>query len=180
MGAKESLIDDLLKVMDILKENQIDYALMGGLAFSLLIEPRATMDIDLVIMAKEIEMKNLIRKFEFKFKSIIPHEKPMIFNKIKIWRIVCKTNNHESIIDFILADSEYLKNVLKRSIVINFKGYNLKIISLEDLIILKSISGGDQDKADLQKISLISSEQIDLKYIKSWESKLKLSISIFK
>jgi predicted nucleotidyltransferase len=180
MGAKEGLIDDLLQVMNILKENEIEHALMGGLAFSLLIEPRATMDIDLVIKVNETEMENLIRKFENKFKSIIPHKKPMIFNKIKIWRIVCKINTHESIIDFILADSEYLKNVLKRSISIDFTGYNLKIISLEDLIILKLISGRDQDKADLQKISLVASEQIDLEYIKFWERELNFSLSIFK
>ncbi len=49
MGFKEILIDHLRKIVNFLNENNYEYALVGGLAFSALVEPRATVDIDILI-----------------------------------------------------------------------------------------------------------------------------------
>jgi predicted nucleotidyltransferase len=178
METRENLIDILIKVIGLLKENNYDYALTGGLAYSALVEPRATMDIDIIILLKESEIGKLINKFEKKFISVIPHEKLMKFDFIKIWRILCKVNDHESIIDFILADQDFLENILKRSLTLNFMGIDLKVVSLEDLVLLKSISDRDQDKADLKKILYNSDNQIDREYLNLWASKLNIKLSL--
>jgi len=53
LDIKETLIDQLKKIVQFLNKQKIDYALAGGLAFSALVEPRATMDIDIIIMINE-------------------------------------------------------------------------------------------------------------------------------
>jgi hypothetical protein len=50
MGFKETLTEQLKSIIQFLNKQDIDYALAGGLAFSALVEPRATMDIDLIVL----------------------------------------------------------------------------------------------------------------------------------
>lgn len=42
MDLKETLTDQLKRIVQFLNKQKIDYALAGGLAFSALVEPRAT------------------------------------------------------------------------------------------------------------------------------------------
>ena len=58
MGVKETITEQLKKIVQFLNEQQIDYALAGGLAFSALVELRATMDIDLIVMIKETQLND--------------------------------------------------------------------------------------------------------------------------
>ena len=55
MDVKETLIDQLKKIVQFLNKQRIDYALAGGLAFSALVEPRATMDIDILDFPKKVD-----------------------------------------------------------------------------------------------------------------------------
>ena len=84
MDVKETLIDQLKKIVQFLNKQRIDYALAGGLAFSALVEPRATMDIDILIMIEEQQLPGFTDLLEDEFESIITHKEPMHFNLIKI------------------------------------------------------------------------------------------------
>ena len=71
MGVKETLTDQLKRIVQFLNKQKIDYALAGGLAFSALVEPRATMDIDLVVMVKEKQLNHFKDLLKQEFESII-------------------------------------------------------------------------------------------------------------
>jgi hypothetical protein len=70
LDIKETLIKQVKSIVHFLSKYEIDYALAGGLAYSALVEPRATMDIDILIMFKEKEMPTFIDLLskEFKFR----------------------------------------------------------------------------------------------------------------
>jgi predicted nucleotidyltransferase len=174
MEIKEALINQLQKVVNFLNEHKIGYALAGGLAFSALVEPRATVDIDILIMVKEKEMSGFIDLIKEKFESIIPHKEPMRFNEIQIWRVISFIKDREMIIDFLLAESEFHENVINRAIEIDFYSSKIKIITLEDLILLKKCAKRTQDIADLETISDIFKNEIDQEYVDIWSNNLKI------
>ncbi len=174
MGFKEALIGHLRKIVSFLNENGYEYALAGGLAFSALVEPRATVDIDILISIDESMMEDFIRKIKKKYSNIIVHESPMEFNRIKVWRTTVINGNKEIIIDFLLVGSEFQKSVIRRSSEITFIDIKLKVISLEDLIILKILSARTQDKADLERIFKTMKNEIDCEYLNYWKDRLKL------
>ena len=176
MDVKETLIDQLKKIVQFLNKQRIDYALAGGLAFSALVEPRATMDIDILIMIEEQQLPGFTDLLEDEFESIITHKEPMHFNLTKIWRVINFIDDREMIFDFILAESKYHKNVIERAFEIDFFESKLKIITLEDLILLKNCAKRTQDIADLDKIYEGFDDEIDHGYLKFWSDNLNISL----
>ena len=99
MDIKETLIDQLKKIVQFLNKQKIDYALVGGLAFSALVEPRATMYIDIIIMIKEEHLSGFANLLKDEFESIITHKEPMHFNLMKTWRAINFIDDREMIFD---------------------------------------------------------------------------------
>lgn len=179
MDIKETLIEHLKIIVNLLNEHEIDYALAGGLAFSALVEPRATMDIDLLLMIKEDELPGFFKVLEKKVESLVPHNEPMRFKLIKIWRVVSFTNNLEIIVDFLIAESKFHESVVKRAIEIDFFKTKLKIITLEDMILLKICAKRTQDIADLEQIYSTFRNEIDHDYVECWAGKLNIKLASF-
>lgn len=176
MGVKETLTDQLKRIVQFLNKQKIDYALAGGLAFSALVEPRATMDIDLIVMIKEKQLNDFKDLLKHEFESIITHKEPMQFNLVKIWRVINFIEDREMIFDFILAESKFHKNAIERAFEIEFFGSKLKVITLEDLILLKNCANRTQDLADLDKIYETYDDKIDYGYLKFWSDKLNINL----
>jgi len=176
LDIKETLIDQLKKIIQFLNKQKIDYALAGGLAFSALVEPRATMDIDIIIMIKEEQLSGFTNLLKDEFESIITHKEPMHFNLIKIWRVINFIDDREMIFDFILAESEYHKNAIERAFEIDFFESKLKVITLEDLILLKNFAKRTQDIADLDKIYKTFDHEINHGYLEIWSDKLNINL----
>ena len=176
MDLKETLTDQLKRIVQFLNKQKIDYALAGGLAFSALVEPRATMDIDLIVMIKEKQLNDFKDLLKHEFESIITHKEPMQFNLVKVWRVINFIEDREMIFDFILAESKFHKNAIERAFEIDFFGSKLKVITLEDLILLKNCANRTQDLADLDKIYETYDDDIDYGYLKFWSDKLNISL----
>ena len=60
MDIRETLITRLKNLVAFLNEHEIGYALAGGLAFSALVEPRATMDIHILLTVNEKDMPRFL------------------------------------------------------------------------------------------------------------------------
>jgi predicted nucleotidyltransferase len=100
----------------------------------------------------------------------------MVFHGISIWRCVGVLNNQEVVIDLLLADSEYLRTALARRRQILLGELRVPILTVEDLILLKTIAGWLQDQADLEKIALRQEElRVDWTYVGEWNAKLGLA-----
>ncbi len=174
MGINETLTEYLRNVLKVLQEGQIEYALAGGLAFSALVEPRATMDIDLLIMIQEKPVQDFFRLLEKHFESLFIHKEPMQFSMIKIWRAVSFKNNTELMLDFLLAESQFHRNVLDRAIELDFLGTTLKVVTLEDLILLKKCANRSQDIVDIENIYVSFDDELDHDYVEYWSKELDI------
>ena len=174
MDYTKLLIERLKKIIEFLNDNQIDYALAGGLAFSALVKPRATMDIDLLLLINEQELFVMIDQLEDCLGKIIPHKTFMEFNLLKVWRIINIVDNKEIVLDLMVSNSEIQENIIKRAMKIHFAGIDLKIITIEDMVLLKKYSRRPQDIADLDNIYNNLNDEIDHAYIKAWSNKLNI------
>ena len=174
MVSEPFLITVLADVIRSLNDQGADYALAGGLAYGALVEPRATTDVDLLILLDQPGPEEIAALFSSVFDSVVPHPGPMDFKGLSIWRVVGIRGGKEVIVELLLAQSDFLRQALARKRIVDFLGLALPIITLEDLVILKAMAGRLQDLADLEKIKQRSELRINWDYVKAWQTKLGL------
>ncbi len=94
---------------------------------------------------------------------------------ISIWRLVGIRSGQEVVIDFLLANSAYLRTALERRHTVPFGALQVPMLSIEDLVILKMVAGRLQDRADLEKIRSRQADlDVDWTYVDRWKTMLGL------
>lgn len=175
MAAESFLVQALSSLLTEFNRRRLQYALAGGWAFSALVEPRATTDIDLLMLVEQPSRQGLHALMSSVFESAVVHPAPMVFHGISIWRTVGIRGGQEVVVDVLLADSEFLLEALKRRRLVPFGDVEIAILTLEDLILLKMLAGRLQDQADLERIRARQEElHVDWSYVESWKAKLGL------
>ena len=107
--------------------------------------------------------------------TTVVHPAPKVFQWISIWRCVGIRGDQEVVVDLLLADSEYLRTALTRRRTVAFGSLQVPILTLEDLILLKTLAGRLQDQADLEMIHARQVElHVDWAYVEGWKTKLGL------
>ena len=167
MNIKETLENQLKKLFQFFNEHKINYALVGEPAFIPIVEPRATMNFYIMLMIKEKKMRGFIDLLEAEFESIIPHEEPMRFSSMKIWRVMNLLEDRLMIFDFLLAESKFFKNVIERAFETDFLESKLKIIISEDLLLLKNWTKLSQNIGNLDKFYSAFKNKTDYSYLNS-------------
>lgn len=162
------LIETLVRTVRHLAQIEVEFAVAGGLAFSALVEPRSTLDMDFIILAEPSIFPEIIESFKTVFDAVDAHPAPMAFPNATIWRIVGYRRERDLVLDFILADRPYYREALNRKQSIPFEGIALPILSIEDLYITKALAGRLQDQADMEKIRNRYSPNLDWTYINRW------------
>lgn len=166
MGIAEGLKLLLKKLCSQLQEHSLPFCLAGGWAVSLIGTARATMDIDILIVLNDTNKKKVAAILENTFRLIQSHENEMVFKNITIWRNIVTLKGEEQlyILDFLKADSDYLKTVIERSIEFEFEGMVIPVMSIEDLIVVKLAAFRPQDQADIENL-IHSGNTIDWLYL---------------
>jgi len=175
MAAEPILVQAFSDLITDFNRRGVAYAVAGGWAYSALVEPRATTDIDLLILLEPPTREQVQALVASLFDSTIIHPAPMVFQGISIWRIVGIRSGQELIVDFLLANSAYLRTALERRHRVAFGALQVPMLSIEDLIILKMVAGRLQDRADLEKIHASQADlHVDWTYVDQWKTTLGL------
>jgi hypothetical protein len=175
MAAESFLAAALSDLISDLNRRGVPYALAGGWAYSALVEPRATTDIDLLMLIEHPSREAIRELLSTVFTSLVVHPTPMRFRGVSIWRTVGIRQNMEVIVDLLLTDSEFLRHVLARRHTVHFRDLSVPILMLEDLILLKMLAGRLQDQADLAKIREREVDlHVDWAYVDRWKAELGL------
>jgi predicted nucleotidyltransferase len=167
------LIKSLKELCLFLEDQRIEYMLIGGLAVGIWGKPRATVDIDFLVAIGLGDFDALKQKLIKSSRFVFMHDKPMVFGKITFLRATLKSNTDISV-DFLFADDEFKNRALQRKETVKVKDFSVNISSPEDLILLKLLSGREQDRLDAEKIIKIQKENLDMEYIKKWLQRLDL------
>ena len=146
-----TLLDEFTNITMALNERKIEYAVCGGWAMAILGFPRATIDIDLLILSDDLdEVWRIANSFGYDVEGL-----PLHFHngKIEIRRIskIDKTTKSLVTIDFLLV-TEALKEVWQSRKNFKWNRGTIFSVSKESLIFMKTISGRLQDLADIERL----------------------------
>ena len=168
---ENSLTQSLKELCLFLGDERIEYMLIGGLAVGIWAEPRATVDIDVLVAVGLDDFDVLKHKLMESRGFVFIHDKPMVFGKIAFLRATLKSNPDISV-DFLFSDDEFKNGALQRKETVKIDDFSLNISSPEDLIILKLLSVRAQDRLDAEKIIKLQKENLDKEYMKKWVQEL--------
>ena len=152
MDIARNLFDTLKSLCILLSEARVDYCLIGGLAVAILAKPRATEDIDLLILIEEQKKSSITELMKKKF-VIIQDNNVMHFENATIWRTILGFLTGEAtgfvIVDFLLADNEIYREAVCNPIKLTFDNVTIPVASPENLIKIKELSNRPQDLLDI-------------------------------
>ena len=139
------------KLISALDEHQIDYALCGGIAMAIYDRPRATVDIDLLILSESLDgviaiatgFGYTIRGMEMSFSN----------GAVEIRRVskIDSETGHVLSLDLLLVTPE-IRQVWDSRVQADWEGGTLSVVSREGLIRLKNMRGSAQDHADISAL----------------------------
>lgn len=156
------------RIINFLNNQKVDYLVIGGIAVSVLGNPRETNDIDLCIFIKKKDIDSFLKKLE-KNGYIMDRGAMLIRAKETGTFNVTGRGIH---IDFIIASHELEKNALKRKMEIMLHNVKAYYPSPEDLILLKVVPGRLRDLSDSEVVAKRYSGRLDREYLEGWAKKL--------
>ena len=150
------LLQKLNQALDVLTalrdEGRISgFALIGGLAVSAWSPPRATMDVDLLVLVESNNLNHLVKALcdaginaELR-RGGVDDPVPCLIRA--------------DFLDIIVATNNYEAEAIEQSIIVSIAGRDIPVASPEFLIILKLKAGGPRDLLDVQE--LLASNLVD-------------------
>ena len=152
-----SLLNEFTVFMKTLNREKFDYAICGGWAMAIHGLPRATIDIDLLILSEDLEkVWQIALSLGYDVEDL-----PLHFHDgaIEIRRIskIDKESKRLFTIDFLLV-TDALKEIWENRELIEWEEGTTWTVSRKGLIKLKTISGREQDLLDIKKLSEVENE----------------------
>lgn len=155
MDIARNLFETLKSLCALLNDARIDYCLVGGLAVAILSKPRATEDIDLLILIGEQEKSSITALMKQKF-EIINDQNVMHFKNATIWRVVLGSPDGDKnglvVVDFLLADREIYRAAVNDPVKLTYDNVTIPVAKPECLIKIKELSNRPQDLIDIASL----------------------------
>jgi predicted nucleotidyltransferase len=164
MGVAGDLFDTLKSLCALLNDEHVEYCLIGGLAVAILAKPRATEDIDLLILIEEHQIPSLLDLLKKRFK-IIQVKNVMHFKNATSCRTVLAAPSDEQggivLVDFLLADHDIYRETLRNPISLSVDGEMIPVAGPENLIRMKELSNRPQDLIDIAALKEALNDESD-------------------
>lgn len=168
------LLEVLRKIITVFKKSKTKIVFMGGIATSVFGRPRATYDVDGFILIEKSDLAGLLSRLA---KAGFKHDKKQPFKSIRgmsfITLIYSKLKTY---VDLFIASSEFHRNILERARSVKVDGLKVPLVSPEDLVLLKLVSGRERDLEDVREILAENKGKIDFPYLKKWAKALEVDL----
>lgn len=139
-----NLLQELVAAVRTLNAGRIRYALVGGLACGIYVEPRATEDIDFLLHSEDWgSVISLLAEMGW-------HDLAgeMDFANIRIRRLTKIEDTDVLVMDFLLADGDY-EQELANAYQLEYLGEPMRVAKPETIIRLKRGRMSDKDRIDI-------------------------------
>lgn len=148
------LFAELAAIEEVLQSHGIPYAIVGGLAYSIWVEVRATEDIDLLIRPEDWErMPALLEPLGFLWLA-----GSMDFPSIRIRRLTKLIEREALVLDFLLADGAFEEGLRRRAKLI-YKGRPVYVARPDVIIDLKKLRMSRKDIVDIEGLRIVADGQ---------------------
>lgn len=158
-----SLFEAALEIQNFIRAKQWRFCIIGGLAVVRWGQPRATQDVDISLLTEFGREEHYVNELLKQFEGRIPDARGFALES----RVVLAKAGNGVSLDIALAGFPYEKKVIDRASSFAFApGVELTTASGEDLVVLKSFAGRDQDWADVKGILERQGGQLEWAYIR--------------
>ncbi len=145
------LYEELKTILQRFSELEIPYALCGGLAVSILTEPRATIDVDLLMPPESYPAaKDALIALGYDVEAA-----PMVFadGKVPMRRLSKFASDGDILSVDMLLVTEATQSAWQTRQYLHWESGPIVVVSRAGLIQLKRLRGSKQDEADIEKLS---------------------------
>ena len=143
------LYDELSLVVRVFAENDLDYAICGGIAVAFHGYERFTKDIDILIRVQDLDRAHAILEQA----GFLDPSGRIPFQHHDLYRVT-KSDVADYLSLHLLAVNDTLKKVWRGRQAYDWHGGKITVVSKAGLAILKRMAGRDQDLLDLKKLGL--------------------------
>ncbi len=145
------ILDELRKLVAVLDEHEVDYALCGGMAMGVHGVARTTIDIDLLIPSDSLdEVFEIAKSLDYNIRGL-----DMSFAKGEVEiRRVSKIDPEDGellSLDLLLVTPAVL-GAWESRLKAEWEGGKLSVVSASGLVALKQLRGSDQDLVDIKAL----------------------------
>ena len=149
------------RIIKELEKSKIKYLAIGGVAVNLYGYNRITNDLDIILSFEEENVEKFVKLMnDLGFKSkALADPKELAKSEIReLWKkeknmkvfSFFNPNNEQEVVDVMIQDYINYDEALKNSKLMNDENISIPVVSIDDLIRLKEISGRGRDLADLK------------------------------
>jgi len=163
MSENDSLESSLAQAVEDLNQAAIPYMLIGGLALTVWALPRATLDVDLTLWVEPDDFDRVCLHIASHYDART--SEPLAF--ARKMRVLPVANASGVRLDFLFAAYPFEKVMIDRAVVRRYGKGDVRVATLEDLILLKLPSARSKDREDVRSILQIYGRQLDWKYLLS-------------
>ena len=149
----------LLDVIDVLKSEGIEYAVVGALAAAVYGTIRASADAEALVSVSVNKLASLSHVFK---KKRFTTELRRGDRDDPIPAMLIVSDKHENRVDLLGGLRGLDPQVLSRTVDIPFSGEKIRVVSREDFIAMKCFAGGPQDLEDARVALRTAGETLDL------------------
>ena len=145
-----TLLQELVEIVSVLNENEIEYAVCGGLALTIHGFPRATFDIDVLIKSDSLEQAyKLAAEKGYDIKGL-----DMSFKEraVEIRRVSKIDDDGEVLSLDLLLVTPYVEDVWESREQVILSENLLFVVSRDGLIKMKTLANRPQDLADIESL----------------------------
>lgn len=160
----ESFEDALQSLTQWFDAEQVPYTAIGGLAVSLIAQPRATQDIDAVVWLDANRWEAFIRAGEAH--GFTARLDGMLEFAARS-RVFLLRHRSGVSVDISCGALPFEKEMIERAIAVRVGRIQLKVPTPEDLIITKAVAQRAKDFIDIESI-LRTHEDLDLARVRRW------------
>jgi predicted nucleotidyltransferase len=168
------LYEALQEIVDLLDALRIKYAIMGGIAVRVHGISRPTQDLDFLIALPTDRLDQFFDSIEELGYSVPESYRRGWVDRVAGMPLVKFRRylaDHGLDIDVFLVDSPIQEEMIKRAQVAEFDNLRARVVSPEDLIILKLMAGRHRDLGDVTDI-LFMQGRLDEQYLRHWAKEL--------
>jgi hypothetical protein len=143
-----TLLDEFKIITEALNDAKIEYAVCGGLAMAIHGIARTTIDIDLLVLAEDVD-----KIFEIaKTKGFDVEGLPLHFD-VEIRRVSKVDQQLKQLITLdLLSVSESIRDVWESRREVSWEHGTTFVVSRDGLVKMKALAGRKQDLADIEKL----------------------------
>lgn len=168
------LYDALQNIVTMLERLAIDYSIMGGMAVRVHGIARPTQDLDLLVAITPADLSRFFDAIEGLGYTVSDVYRTGWVDRVAgmpLVKLRRYLKDRGLDVDVFLVDSPFQKEVLRRSQDTELDGFRARVISPEDLVLLKLVAGRHRDLGDVLDI-LFTQGRLDEGYLRHWAQKL--------